>query len=142
MKVLVDKNILISTFVFGGPTGKLFDALFDSDIEILVSEYVDSEFKEKLSQKWPDKSEKLVYILETVTLNLFQGLFNRRFRNEFGMTLNRLIRDKKDVPVLSDAIFNNADVLLTGDNDFLDSDIEKPLIFSPKMMIDFLGIAD
>lgn len=25
------------------------------------------------------------------------------------------VRDKKDVPVLSDAIFNNVDILLTGD---------------------------
>lgn len=33
MKVLVDTNILISAFVFGGTAGKLFNALFDSDIE-------------------------------------------------------------------------------------------------------------
>ena len=50
------------------------------------------------------------------------------------------VRDEKDIPVLSDAIFNNVDVLLTGDKDFLESDIENPLIFSPKMMCEFLGI--
>lgn len=31
------------------------------------------------------------------------------------------------------------DVILTGDNDFLESDIEQPLIFSPGMMIDYLN---
>lgn len=50
------------------------------------------------------------------------------------------VRDKKDIPVLSDAIFNKVDVLLTGDKDFLESNIDNPLIYSPKMMLEFLGI--
>lgn len=49
-----------------------------------------------------------------------------------------MIRDKKDVPVLSDALFHNADIILTGDKDFLESDVEKPLIFSPTMLYDYL----
>lgn len=51
MKVLIDTNVLISAFVFGGIAGQLLDKLFSSDIEILVSDYVDREFKEKLKQK-------------------------------------------------------------------------------------------
>lgn len=132
MKVLIDTNILISAFVFGGTAGKLFNALLDSEIEILVSEYVDSEFKEKLSQKWPEKAATVYELYHTLPI-------------AFCKSTNKIlgsVRDKKDVPVLSDAIFNNADVLLTGDNDFLDSNIEKPLIFSPKMMLEFLGIAN
>ena len=50
------------------------------------------------------------------------------------------VRDKKDIPVLSDAIFNEVDILLTGDKDFLESDIDRPLIYSPSMMCEFLGI--
>lgn len=132
MKVLVDTNILISAFVFGVTTRKLFDALIDSDIEILVSEYVDSEFKEKLSQKWPSKAKTVYELYHTLPI-----IFCKSTSQILGS-----VRDKKDVPVLSDAIFNNADVLLTGDNDFLDSGIKNPLIFSPKLMLEFLGIAD
>lgn len=32
MKVLVDTNVLISAFVFGGTARKAFDALLDSEI--------------------------------------------------------------------------------------------------------------
>lgn len=48
------------------------------------------------------------------------------------------VRDKKDIPVLSDALYNNVDVLLTGDKDFLESEIKHPMIFSPKMLMNFL----
>ena len=40
--------------------------------------------------------------------------------------------------VLSDALFHNADIILTGDKDFLESDVEKSLIFSPTMLYDYL----
>jgi len=39
---------------------------------------------------------------------------------------------------LSNAIFNKVDIILSEDKDFLESDIENPLIFSPKMLLDFL----
>ena len=46
--------------------------------------------------------------------------------------LENEIRDVKDRPILRAAIFANADILLTGDKDFLDAraKIEKPKIMS------------
>lgn len=41
------------------------------------------------------------------------------------------IRDIKDLPVLVSAILSDADILLTGDKDFEDIKIDKPLIFTP-----------
>lgn len=41
--------------------------------------------------------------------------------------------------MLSDAIYHHVDVILTGDRDFLESDIEHPLIFSPSMMMEYLN---
>lgn len=41
------------------------------------------------------------------------------------------IRDPKDVPILASAVLAGVDILLTGDKDFQDLDIEKPLIFTP-----------
>lgn len=48
------------------------------------------------------------------------------------------LRDEKDIPVLSDAMALNMDIILTGDKDFLESDITSPLIYSPKMMYEYL----
>lgn len=41
------------------------------------------------------------------------------------------IRDVKDRPILRAAIKAGADVLLTGDKDFLESGLEKPVIMTP-----------
>ena len=50
MKILLDTNVLISAFVFGGKAGQLLEKLFDSDFELLVSDYVDEEFHDKLNE--------------------------------------------------------------------------------------------
>ena len=41
------------------------------------------------------------------------------------------IRDVKDYPVLYTAIIEDVDILITGDKDFEDIDIEKPQILTP-----------
>ena len=41
------------------------------------------------------------------------------------------IRDIKDLPVLVSAILSDSDILITGDKDFEDIKIDKPLIFTP-----------
>ena len=41
-----------------------------------------------------------------------------------------LIRDKKDRPILRAALDAGADLLLTGDKDFLDSSVKDPRIIS------------
>ncbi len=41
------------------------------------------------------------------------------------------IRDIKDYPVLYTAMIEDIDILITGDKDFSDIDIEKPEILSP-----------
>lgn len=45
-------------------------------------------------------------------------------------------RDAKDYPVLYTAIVEDIDVLVTGDKDFADIDIEKPEIMTPSMFMD------
>lgn len=42
-----------------------------------------------------------------------------------------LIRDTADRPILRAAISANADILLTGDKDFLESGIDHPQILTP-----------
>ena len=128
MKIMLDTNVLISAMVFGGKAGKLLFKLFDSDHELYVSEYVDHELKEKLDQKWPDKAGQIYDLYRKMDIH---------FCSSTKEVLGDL-RDKKDIPVLSDALFHNIDVILTGDKDFLEAYLEHPLIFSPAMMYDFL----
>lgn len=127
---MLDTNVLISALVFCGKPKLLLEKLFLSEHELYVSEYVSKEFSDTLHQKWPDRAERLISIFHKMDFN---------FCESTNQVLGE-VRDKKDIPVLSDALFNNADVLLTGDKDFLESNIIKPIILSPSMMQEFLGI--
>ena len=128
MRILIDTNVLISAFVFSGKTGKLFELLFDGDHELMISEYVDKEFKAKLYQKWEDKAETVYSLYRSLPF---------KFCCSSPEILGNL-RDKKDIPVLSDAIFNKADIILSGDRDFLEAELDHPQIFSPSLLYDYL----
>ncbi|MCD7762911.1 MAG: putative toxin-antitoxin system toxin component, PIN family [Lachnospiraceae bacterium] len=128
MKILLDTNVLISAFVFGGKAGELLSKLFDSEHELYITQYIDQEFKEKLYLKWPDKAEKAYLLFHKMAFH---------FCDSTDQILGEL-RDRKDVPVLSDAIYHGIDLILSGDKDFLEADLQHPMVYSPKMMYDFL----
>ena len=128
MRILIDTNVLISAFVFGGKSGKLFELLFDSCHELLISDYVDSEFKAKLELKWPEKAGKVYSLYHKLPF-----VFCESSKEKLGE-----IRDEKDIPVLSDAIFQKVDIILSGDKDFLEAGLEHPQVFSPAMLYDYL----
>ena len=128
MKIMLDTNVLISALVFGGKAGELLGRLFESEHILYVSEYIDGEFKEKLASKWPDKAER-VYDLYRCLDICFCKSTSKKLGN---------LRDEKDIPVLSDAIYHGIDVILSGDKDFLEAGLKKPLIYSPTMMLEYL----
>ena len=128
MRILIDTNVLVSAFVFGGKAGTLMNMLFESSHELLVSDYVDAEFKAILDMKWKEKSEK-VYSLYHKLPFVFCGSSPIQTGN---------LRDAKDIPVLSDALSHNADIILSGDKDFIEADLEHPLVLSPSMLYDYL----
>ena len=128
MKIMIDTNILISSIVFKGKVYNLVKYLLESEHEIYVSEYVEQEFKEKIYKKWTAKAE---LYLERYQVAPF-------IHCESTTKILGALRDKKDIPVLSDAIFHNVDILLTGDKDFLESGIKRPKMLSPTILIEYL----
>lgn len=125
---MLDTNVLISAFVFGGNAGKLLQKLILSEHELYISDYVDQEFKAKLYQKWPEKAERVYELFHSMSFHFCES------------TVQRLgsLRDEKDVPVLSDALYHKVDLILTGDKDFLEAHLCEPLIFSPSMLYEYL----
>ena len=128
MRILIDTNVLVSAFVFGGKAGTLMNMLFESSHELLVSDYVDAEFKAILEMKWKEKAEKVYSLYHTLPF-VFCGSSPIQTGN---------LRDAKDIPVLSDALFQNADIILSGDKDFIEAELERPLVISPSMFYDYL----
>ena len=126
MKIMLDTNVLISAFVFRGRVRKIFDMLFEKNFELYVSEYVDKEFKRILNVKWSARADEIY--------SLYRSL-NFVFCSSTSETLCHL-RDEKDIPVLSDAIYHGVDILLTGDKDFIESEIKTPKIISPSELFE------
>lgn len=126
MRIMLDTNVLISAFVFGGKVRETLIKLFETNCEIYVSEYVDDEFKRILYEKWTARAEKIYALYRSMDFV---------FCSSTSEILGHL-RDEKDIPVLSDAIYHGADILLTGDKDFLDSGIKMPQIVSPSELFE------
>lgn len=123
MRVMLDTNILVSAFVFRSE--KIY-AVIDyivSEHEMVLSTYVLDELRDVIARKFPEKIGDLDEFLTVLSFTLAyspqavpQGLFE--------------IRDMCDAPVLYTAIFEGIDVLITGDKDFDEVDVERPEILT------------
>ena len=126
MRVLIDTNVLISAAL--NPNGVPFQAYKKAasypNRGLICEQNVD-ELKRIFNKKFPAKLATLDKFLAIalVTLELVSVP-----DEEIGEEL--LIRDINDRPILRAAIKAKADILLTGDKDFLEAGIENPRIMT------------
>jgi putative PIN family toxin of toxin-antitoxin system len=97
--------------------------------KIVLSSYVIDELKVVVKRKFPTK----YFALNT---------FLKELPFEYVYTVEQIdaakypsIRDAKDLPVLVSAIMENVDILISGDKDFADIDIEHPEILTPAQFL-------
>jgi len=124
MRIMLDTNVLISAIVL---KSKAMNELMDlvlNEHKLVLSSYVIDELKQVVSRKFKRKSSALdefltvlpyefVYTPDAMDKDLFE------------------IRDEMDYPVLYTAIIEGVDILVTGDKDFAQVEIEKPEILTP-----------
>lgn len=109
-RIVFDTNVLISTFVFPGFAAKVYDhcALH---FELYTSEWILSEFDEKMEHKFGYLSERRNRIINTI-----------RERHTLIFPTNNLpasSSDPDDNNVLRAALFVEANFLITGDEKHL-----------------------
>lgn len=126
MKVMLDTNIIISAAMFPhGRTAAAYMKALIPPYEGVICDYVVDELRRKFREKFPDHLTELeaflFNMLSSVTL-----VNTPEAENE----LEYKIRDPKDRPILRAALNAHADLLLTGDKDFLQSSIVDPRIIS------------
>lgn len=121
MRVLIDTNILISAALSStGTPFKAFVKAVTYPNHGLVCEQNIDEMRRIFNRKFPKKISALERFLSLSLMTL-----------EIVPTpLEEQIRDVKDRPILRAAIHANADVLLTGDKDFLESGVTNPKIMT------------
>ena len=126
---MLDTNVLVSAFVFRGETlAKLVDLLTEHH-SIVLSSYVLQELKEVIKEKFPKKQTELDIFLTNLP---FEFAYTP---DELDKEKYPLLRDNNDLPVLASAIMVDVDILLTGDKDFFDLDVERPLILTPAQFV-------
>lgn len=127
MRVLIDTNVLISAALNpnGIPCRAYIKAVSHPNHGLICEQNVD-EMKRIFNKKFPTRLASLDKFLSAalMTLELVPVPADENCSEV-------QIRDSKDRPILRAAIGAKADVLLTGDKDFLESGLKNPRIMTP-----------
>lgn len=110
MKIVLDTNVLIASFVTKGLSADVYDYCYVNH-ELFISEWILDELKEKLSSKLKFSDEKIVKII-TLICESFTKL-------EIEINIPDICRDKDDNNILALAEEISADYIITGDKDLL-----------------------
>ena len=124
MTVMIDTNVLISALLF--PSEKM-NQLFQEIVinhRMVLSSYVIDELHRVVERKFPKKTQIIENLLAKMS---YEFVYTPKKMEQSLVS----IRDVKDYPVIYTAIIEGVDILLTGDKDFEDLDIEKPEILTP-----------
>lgn len=124
MRIMIDTNILLSAALFKSlnPARSIGIALSQGNV-LLLSAYIIDEARTVIKRKWPSRQRTFEDFLHSANFETIEadaitlGLFE--------------IRDPMDYPILYLAMEGRADILVTGDKDFLDVKIERPSIMTP-----------
>lgn len=127
MRVLIDTNVLISASLnpVGTPYLAYMKAVSFPNHGMICEQNID-ELRRIYNRKFPSRIQALDSFLSTALL-LLEIVPTPLDESE----AEQAIRDINDRPILRAAISANADVLLTGDKDFLDAGLEHPICMTP-----------
>lgn len=97
--------------------------------QLVLSSYIVEELKDVVRRKFPNK----VGVIDTLLAKMnYEYVYTPDILDE---TLFE-IRDVKDYPVLYTAVLEDVDILVTGDNDFSNVDVDKPEILIPAEFVE------
>jgi len=125
MRIMLDTNILISIIIFNSQRLKDMLIKISDNHTLVLSSYVLQELEDVIDRKFINRKKDLAEFLYRLPYEIEYTpsvILNDKFVK---------IRDEKDAPVLYSAIISDVDILITGDKDFEDIDIEKPEILTP-----------
>ena len=133
MRILIDTNVLISAAL--NAAGTPFQAYVKATSypnHGLICEQNINEMKYIFKKKFPHRLTSLNGFLSISLLTLeIVPIPDKENKAE------EQIRDSKDRPILRAAIEARADILLTGDKDFLESGVKIPAVMTPAEFLNY-----
>ena len=111
LRVVLDSNVLVSAYVFGGKPEAVFRLIIAERIQGITSQVLISEFLDVLTKKFgvssSDAQDVKIELEETLELC-------------YPKTTINIVRDVDDNRVIEAAIEGQCDFIVTGDKDLLD----------------------
>ena len=112
MKLVLDTNIFISAFYWGGNSQKIIDRIIAGLDELYVSDKILEEISEVMARpKFKTEHGLIVKYIEAIEKNCKKVFTESRIKG--------ICRDKDDDDKLECGIICNADYIITGDEDLL-----------------------
>jgi putative PIN family toxin of toxin-antitoxin system len=124
VRVALDTNVLVAAVATRGLCADVVNLIM-AEHKLILGEAVLTELKRVLRKKMR---------VPAVVIDEYDSLLRRESRVvSKAKAFVVAIRDKSDIPVLSEAIAGNAEILITGDRDLLDIAEQLPLqILTPR----------
>lgn len=130
MRVVLDTNVIIAAFATRGLCADVLELCL-SDYTLVISEFILSEIREKLSEK--------LHLPKSVIHEIISYLQDN---SEFVVpcqVVESICRDKDDVKIIGTAISVKANFIITGDKDLLILiNHEQVRILTPRAFWEFL----
>ena len=112
MKLVLDTNIFISAFYWGGNSQKIINRIIEGMDELFISEQIINEISNVMARpKFKTKHETITGYIKTIEKSSKKILIDGKIKG--------VCRDKDDDDKLECAILSNADFIITGDDDLL-----------------------
>ena len=116
LRVVLDVNILISAYFFGGVPRQVYSAALDEEYRVLHSIELRAELRRVIGySKFADRVHRTGKSLDSLMEEFFvlgEGVVQ-------GNIPDGTVRDKDDQMILACAIGGKADYIITGDDDLL-----------------------
>ncbi len=124
MRIMLDTNVLLSAILFPSERmNRMMRCIFEEH-RLVLSSFIVEELGYVIQRKFPTKAAAVDQMLAAMSYEL---VYTPRVMDQ---TLFE-IRDPKDYPVLYTAIIEDVDILITGDKDFAEIQVERPEICTP-----------
>ena len=126
MRIMLDTNVIISAILFRSKNLSRLIEKVAEEYTLVLSTYVVEELKSVVERNFPEKVKAIEKFLTVLSYELAYSPQDYKGKPLFEL------RDEKDYMVLHTAIIADVDILVTGDKDFEDVEIERPEILSPR----------
>ncbi len=129
MRIMIDTNVIVSAILFPNSLPSTLVKSISTKHDIILCTHILEELTRIFKRKFKNKITALEEFLSELTYELIYTPQN------ISVEKYPTIRDKNDFPILVSAIIGIVDVIITGDKDFLEMDIEQPAVMTVR---DFL----